>query len=284
MKFNFHTHSDFCDGVGKLEEYAISAINKGFCCLGFSGHAPVPFENTFAIPQEKIQEYCQGVRMLREKYKEQIKIYLSLEIDYIPGIMYDFKDIKNAYNLDYIIGSVHLVKNSENNKLWFIDGGKPEKYDKELQEVFNGNIKTGVKAFYHQTIQMILEEQPDVVGHWDKIKMNNKNRYFTEDEPWIQQLEDEVLDALQQTHCICEVNTRGLYKNRHTDFYPSVKLLQKMKQRNIPVTISSDAHNPEEIDLYFDKAVKMLGEIGYKEVFVFDNCWIPVGLEKLSIK
>ena len=265
MKFNFHTHSKFCDGVGELEDYVVSAIEKGFGYLGFSGHAPVPFTNTFAIQQEDMETYCNQVNSLRRKYADRIKLFLSLEIDYIPDVMNNFAEWKQRYDLDYVIGSVHLVKNPENGKLWFIDGGKVDAFDRGLAEVFGGDIRKGVEAFYKQTERMILEEKPDIVGHWDKIKMNNKNRYFTEDEPWIQLLEDNVLDALEQTSAVSEVNTRGLYKQRHTDFYPSQRLLRKIKQRNLPVTISTDAHNPNEIDLYFDHAMLTLHEIGFTE-------------------
>ena len=49
LKTNYHSHSEFCDGKGKLEDYVKSAISKGFDVFGFSGHAPLPFERQRCI-------------------------------------------------------------------------------------------------------------------------------------------------------------------------------------------------------------------------------------------
>ena len=61
-QLNYHTHSHYCDGKGELAEYVETAIAKGFTHLGFSGHAPVPFENTFAIKHDDYKAYCDEVR------------------------------------------------------------------------------------------------------------------------------------------------------------------------------------------------------------------------------
>ncbi len=38
MIANFHTHTVFCDGRNTPEEVVLSAIEKGFSAIGFSGH------------------------------------------------------------------------------------------------------------------------------------------------------------------------------------------------------------------------------------------------------
>jgi histidinol-phosphatase (PHP family) len=37
----------------------------------------------------------------------------------------------------------------------------------------------------------------------------------------------------------------------------------------VPVTLGSDAHNPEEVGRYFEKAIKLLKEIGYEKIAKF---------------
>ncbi len=273
MKFNYHTHTCFCDGSSNPEEYVLAAIDKGFSHLGFSGHAPVSFANTFAIKDEELGPYCRMARELQAKYAPLIHIYLGLEFDYIPTVSKDFSHYTQLYRLDYTIGAVHLVKIQGNDFLWFIDGAKIEEYDKGLQELFDGNIRQAVTAFYHQTNEMILSQEFDVVGHFDKIKMNNKNRYFSESESWYQHLIMETLDVIRQSGRICEINTRGLYKNRHPDYYPSHGLWRQMKQMSIPVTISSDAHHPSELDLFTNEALVLLKQAGYKEIWYFESTW-----------
>jgi histidinol-phosphatase (PHP family) len=270
--FNLHTHSSYCDGTGDPEEYVISALEKKFHTLGFSSHAPLPFKNNFAIKDDaKLQKYCQTIRTLKEKYRDRLSVYLALELDYIEGISRDFSDLKNACGLDYTIGSVHLVRNGKSEGLWFIDGPKVESYDVGLKNVFDGDIKHAVTTYYEQVSRMILTQKPDILGHFDKIKMHNKDRYFGEDEPWYRELVMDLLETIVQTGVIVEVNTRGIYKKRCNDLYPGVWILKEMQKKDIAITLSADAHRPEEIDGYYDEAIEILKEIGYKSLVCFKD-------------
>jgi histidinol-phosphatase (PHP family) len=268
--FNLHTHSNFCDGTGDPEEYVISALEKEFHTLGFSSHAPVPFKNNFAIKNEaELQNYCQAIRTLKEKYRDRLSIYLALELDYIEGISRDFSEYKNACGLDYTIGSVHLVRNGKSEGLWFIDGPKVESYDEGLQNVFRGDIKHAVTSYYEQVKRMILTQKPDILGHFDKIKMHNQDRYFREDEPWYRELVMDLLETIVRTGVIVEVNTRGIYKKRCNDLYPGVWILKEMKKKDIAITLSADAHRPEEIDGYYKETMEILRNTGFDHLVCF---------------
>ena len=67
-----------------------------------------------------------------------------------------------------------------------------------------------------------------------------------------------------------EVNTRGLYKKRCDSLYPSVEMLLKARKMDIPVVISSDAHQAKEIDLLFEEAYGVLRQCGYEQLMCFD--------------
>lgn len=276
--FNLHTHSYFSDGKSTPEEVVLEAINQGMKVLGFSDHSPVPFENSFAIKNDEVQNYISTIKSLKEKYQDQIDIYCSMEMDFIPGIIKDFKKTKEELSLDYMIGSVHLVGN-DINKLWFIDGSKVETYDEGLFNYYNGDIKKGVKTFFHQYNEMIETEEFDIVGHFDKIKMHNRDRYFTENEKWYRDLLMETLTLIKEKSLIVEVNTRGIYKKRSEDFYPSTWILPIMCEMNIPVVISSDSHKSEELTLCFKEAEDALKTAGYKETMCFRNG----GFEAISL-
>ena len=71
MLSNYHTHSRYCDGKGEPHEYVEFALANGFSALGFSGHAPLPFNNTFSIHNEDYLAYCNEVRALKEEYRGQ---------------------------------------------------------------------------------------------------------------------------------------------------------------------------------------------------------------------
>lgn len=263
QNFNLHTHSNFSDGKCTPEEMVEEAVRQGLKAIGFSDHSPVPFPNKFAIRQEELENYISTIHALKEKYKGVIDIYCSMEMDFIPGIINDLGSIKKKYGFDYMIGSVHLVGN-ELDRLWFIDGSKYETYDEGLDNYFGGDIKRGVRAFFAQTNNLIENEDFEILGHFDKIKMHNRDRYFHEDEKWYQDLLSETLDLIRQRGKVVEINTRGIYKKRHNDFYPAQYLFKKMHDMGIPVIISSDAHHFSELTLGFAEAEKALAEAGYK--------------------
>ncbi len=276
--FNLHTHSIFSDGKSTPEDVVLEAINQGLKVLGFSDHSPVPFENSFAIKNDEVQNYIDTINFLKEKYKDQIKIYCSMEMDFIPGIVKDFKKTKEELNLDYMIGSVHLVGNNI-DRLWFIDGSKAETYDEGLFNYYDGDIKKGVRAFFHQYNEMIETEEFDIVGHFDKIKMHNRGRYFSENDKWYRDYLMETLTLIKEKSLIVEVNTRGIYKKRSDDFYPSAWLFPIMREMNIPVVISSDSHKAEELTLCFKEAEEALRASGYKETVCYaDGAYKSVAL------
>jgi len=276
INFNFHQHSNFSDGDFPPEDYVIAAIELGFSALGFSEHSPLPFDNPFSLKAEDVNNYIQTIDELKVKYSDKIKIYRALEMDFIPGMSVYFNLWKNKCNTDYLIGSVHLVAPVDSEELWFTDGPKHEIYDEGLEKFFNGDIKKAVRTYYHQLNEMIETQSFDVLGHFDKIKMHNQDRFFTEDENWYQKLVDESLDLVMQKNLIVEVNTRGIYKKRSNSLFPDNVALKKVQKLDIPIMLSSDAHQPSELNLEFAKTEIKLVEMGFREIMFFDgNIWIP---------
>jgi histidinol-phosphatase (PHP family) len=118
MWANFHTHCEYCDGKGPLQDYVEAARLLGMLSLGFSSHAPVPFNTKWCMKAERLNEYISDI----DKIKRQdagIDIYTGLEVDYIPNVVSPevFKK-----KLDYTIGSVHFVDMLPDGSHWEIDG------------------------------------------------------------------------------------------------------------------------------------------------------------------
>ena len=265
---NYHTHCLYCDGKSTLEEHVREAEKQGLLQLGFSSHAPVPFENKFAISEEDLPEYIREIDRL--KSQTDVCLLKALECDFIPGMTVDFADRKSVNGLDYVIGGVHLVRPSHGDGLWFIDGPKQETYDEGLRTLFDNNIKLAVTTFWEQTFEMLETQKMDIIAHFDKIKMHNRNRFFTEDETWYKVLADKAIQLIKRHDVIVEVNTRGLYKKRSDSFYPSTELLMKARKADIPVLISSDAHKADELMLFVPEALEELKRCGYDHTARFD--------------
>lgn len=277
--FNLHTHTCFSDGSDEPEDYIKEAIEQNFSSLGFSDHAPLSYENNFSMRYDEMANYCKRILYLQKKYKKQIDIFLSLEIDFIPGISRSFSEFKKHCLLDYTIGSVHLVRNKNKKNLWFIDGPKAEIYAQGLKDVFNGDIRKGVKTYYDQINKMIITQKPDIIGHIDKIRMNNKNRYFSENEEWYKKLVSKTLNIVVNSDSIIEVNTRGIYKKQSDTLFPNIEVLKQIYMLDIPITLSSDAHSTSELSAYFDEAINILKDIGFKYLFVYK----PNGFGKIRL-
>lgn len=271
-------HSHYCDGEGELESYVQSAIKKRMYAIGFSSHAPVPFKSDWHMQSDRLDNYISEIEYLKEKYRE-MNIYSGLEVDYIPGIIgpKTFAD----RDLDLVIGSVHYTGQFENQHHCCIEG-TTEEFEMTLEQVFNNDIRKLVTSYYERVIEMVKYDPPDIIGHLDVIKkLNSNNRYFSEEELWYQDIIDDVTKAIADSDCIIEVNTRGFYKGITKEFYPGKQLLQKCVEREIPVTINSDAHHPHEIDRNYRDVVIVLSDIGIHRVVIFDKGrWTAVRIKE----
>ncbi|MBI9035676.1 MAG: histidinol-phosphatase [Bacteroidales bacterium] len=276
--YNLHTHSTYCDGKEPLEDMVKAAIEQGFDTLGLTSHSPLPFDTYFSIKENKLKEYVQEIDQLKEKYKGQIRLLRSLELEYVPGLSPEFAQLKEQVKMDYTLGSIHLIK-APNEELWFIDGPKQETYDEGLKNFFGGDIKKAVQTYYHQLNDMIETQNPEIIGHFDKIKMHNQNRFFTEDEKWYKDLVVESLDLMKEKGSIIEFNTRGWYKKKTTDLFPGKKWMPIIREMKIPVIISSDAHHSSELSLYIDETRQLLIDNSFKAVmYPVNGDWVEMAL------
>ena len=295
QNFNLHTHSIYSDGKSQPREIVEEAVRQGLTTLGFSEHSPLPFDNTFSVKSADMPNYVAEIAQLKEEFKDKIDIYCGLEADYLTGVSEPFTVTKEKYRLDYLIGGVHLVINPAlrpfegpqgpqaqgplAEQIWFIDGPKWEVYDEGLQKFFDGDIRRAVRRFFEQSNEMIENEPFDIIAHFDKIKMHNRDRYFHEDEPWYRKLALETLDLIREKGLIMEINTRGIYKKRYNGFYPSPWLMEEACKMGVPAIISADAHHFSEITLEFDAAEDALKRAGYRSVVNFkDGHFIEIGL------
>lgn len=119
MKANYHTHLALCGhAVGMSEDYVIEAIKSGYEILGISDHGPIKPE--FMTPQEFVYNwlerqmnyeefiniYLPDVENAKNKYKNQIKIYTGIEIEYLYPFHEYYVELKKK--LDYMNLAVHF--------------------------------------------------------------------------------------------------------------------------------------------------------------------------------
>jgi len=277
MWSNLHTHSNYCDGTSALTEIINSAISKNMVSLGFSSHAPLPFLSPWCMKKENFLTYLNEINQLK-KNTSQLQVYTGLEVDYIPEKI-SVDDFKNQ--LDYTIGSIHFVESFSDGRGWEIDGPNAS-FNEGYEHIFKKDIRAVVTRYFELTREMVTRSCPSVVGHLDKIKIQNKYYpYFEESENWYQQEVKRTLDVIRTSGAIVEVNTRGLYQKKSDTPYPSPSILKLILQQKIPITLSSDAHHPDDLINQFPETAKLLLAIGFKKICILmDGKW----QEQLIIK
>jgi histidinol-phosphatase (PHP family) len=262
---NFHSHCTFCDGRSHPEDFIRFAVSQKFRAYGFSSHSPLPFETFWNMSACDMDEYINEITRLKEKYSEQIEIYLGLEIDYlndtynasIPGF--------RSLPLDYRIGSIHFMPHrlplSEEN-MACIDGSFQE-FVRAVERYYQGDIRLLTKEFFLASMQMVETGGFEIVGHMDKIYMNgNLHPNFDIHAAWYQGPLNDLMDLIAEKGLIVEINTKNFVRKRHT--FPHIENFPALYQRRIPVMVNSDCHFPDLVNDGREETLALLKAVGFK--------------------
>ena len=274
---NFHSHSEFCDGKLGLERYLSQAIRLDMKAIGFSGHAPLPFECRWCMKSDKAEEYLKTISNLQRDFQSEIEIYGGMEVDYIPDIISPSDPKIKAFDLDFIVGSIHFLDSFDSGQPWEIDGAF-NTFKLGLSEIYHGNIQRVVQKYFALTREMITNHTPDIIGHIDKIKIHNRHQpLFKERDPWYQREVKATLEILAQSDSILEVNTRGLYTGKAAETYPSIWVLELARKLDVPITLNSDAHHPKDLIQLFPETAHKLNQVGFRTLKVLmGHQWVDL--------
>lgn len=281
MWTNYHTHTDYCDGKSSIYDVVAAAQRSGMPAIGISSHAPLPFDRSWCMKPSQLDSYLSEIRRVRSSSKP-IEVYAGLEADFIPGKISpaDFRD-----RLDYVIGSVHFVDELGNGQGWEIDGPY-HSFLEGFEKIFRKDIRSVIGRYFELTRQMVNESAPVVVGHLDKIKMQNRDHStFDESDSWYRDAVMSTLSSVRHAGSIVEINTRGLYQGKTTTTYPSPWVIGELAKMKIPVTLSSDAHHPGDLVNRFPEAARILLQAGIKKIRILsEGKWRDVAFDEHGIK
>ena len=251
---DYHMHTPLCGhAVGEPQEYVEHAIKVGLQEIGFSDHAPLlSYEDPkITMSFRQLPEYHRMIEDVRTKYKEKIRIKVALEADFLFGYEDETRAMLQSYPYDYVIGSVHFIKQ------WAFDN--PEDTDQWKSKDINQ-----VYRFYYDLLRKSAESRLfDIMGHVDLVKKFGHRS--SED------MTDEIMQTAQvfkQTGVAIEINTAGLRK-LVKEIYPSLPALKIYCKAGVPLTFGSDAHDPKDVGRDFDKGVELAKAAGYKEYSLF---------------
>ena len=256
---NLHTHTTYVDGALRPEGMILAALECGCDSLGFSEHSCIDFDEDYSMSVEMTPKYIGELRELRDKYKNELEIFIGLELDY-----YSSWWPKNG--LDYILGAAHSVKvKDEHGNEKYVSVDATAESQRDLVETFFAGDYYGMAEAYFEVISNIAEiENVDIIAHFDLLtKFNNNNAIFDEQHPRYLNAALSAMDKILKKCKIFEVNTGAMYRCGKSEPYPSKHLMIELKKRGGEVIITSDCHDGKSICYAFDEMRELLKSCGF---------------------
>ena len=255
-RYNLHSHTQFCDGRGTMDQFARAAADAGLLHYGFTPHSPVPFDTPCNMKADDVPAYLAEVERIRKKY-DTVQFYAGMEIDYLGPDWGPAHPYFAGLDLDYSIGSVHFLP-AKSDPSRFIDvDGRPERFVQYMHEYFDDDIEYVVEEFYRRSSAMVRAGVFDILGHLDKIGANasyylpgieRRRRY-------LDALNALVDDVIASGVCV-EINTKSLAQTGR--IFPRETVVARLYRAHVPLLVNSDTHYPDLINAGRPYALSLL--------------------------
>lgn len=264
-KIDGHTHTELCPhGSGQSTKAMIErAIELGIEEYWLTEHAPLPtgFVKRFAGPADdwqceslmpnQVDEYLKLAHDLQSEFKDQIKIKIGFEIEYLAGFEAETKTFLDQYGpvTQGNIISVHYLKDDQ-DRFWGIDYSTDE-----LAQGFPALIKQPQKLYAHYLKAVLASAQadfgkyqPQKLGHISLIKKYQDYFGFPDkfDENCCEIIQ-KIMEIAQAKRLSLDFNSAGMYKKYGNDFYPGIQIAELAVTNGIRLEFGSDAHAIDEV-------------------------------------
>lgn len=261
-----HIHTPFCPHGTKdsLEAYVEKAIEFGFTEITFTEHAPLPKNFVDPTPLKdsgmdwnQLEQYFQDVERVKAIYKNDIKINVGLEIDFIEGFEEETKLFLNQFGnrLDDSILSVHFLK---------FDGTydcldySPDCFANMVDRY--GSVKRIYEVYFNTLIQSIDSDlgpyKPKRIGHITLVKKFQQKfpmslTHFTDHI-------NTILQKIKEKGYELDLNGAGTAKPLCREMYPSKWIVEQAIDLQIPLVYGSDAHQAKELTQGLNEALPFI--------------------------
>ena len=271
-----HSHTLYSKhATGSVDELVRSSIAAGISILTITDHAPFPVDADNRLLESELDRYFADIEQARMAYEGKIIILQGLEFDYMPGSEAYTRDLLARYPLDFAIGSVHYVEvpGEPMVKVWDLSRLAAEAFLDRYFANLEGLIACGLF---------------DAVGHADTLLRGlPENVFLHRVEP--------LLALLARSGMAFELNASGLRKSSLSPLtgqevqglwsYPSQRLLPQLIAHDVPFTIGSDTHAPEDAGAGVAKLMRELRPLGLGRISYYQGRRrIDVGIDTLLPK
>ena len=250
---------------GQLEDIIQQYIKLGFTKVGITEHIP-PISDKFLYPDEKkanlsaldinknFENYFKNIQNLKKKYASQITIFKGMETETYTGYVDHVKKLILKFKPDYIVGSVHHI-----DDICF-DYSK-EEYDKIALKC--GSYQSMYEKYFDLQYDMIKELKPFIVGHFDHIRIYDKNYKKRLLKPKTIKKILRNLELIKSLNLVMDFNLHPLTKGEEEP-YITASILKIVKEKKIQIVPGDDSHSVSQAGLNVDKAVEILKTYGFK--------------------
>ncbi|MGG5768015.1 histidinol phosphate phosphatase domain-containing protein [Bacillus wiedmannii] len=190
-----------------------------------------------------LHDFTKTIEEAKERWsKRGVMLKLGIEADYFIGGEQELQSLLALGDFDYVIGSVHFLNG------WGFDNPDTKEYFKEhdlyaLYDTFFKTVECAVRSNLF-----------DIIAHLDNIKVFN----YRLDENEQLSYYKEIARALVETNTATEINAGLYYRYPVREMCPSPLYLQVLAKYGVPVTLSSDAHYPNDLGKYVAENIKTL--------------------------
>jgi histidinol-phosphatase (PHP family) len=245
--YDSHTHTSLCGHAeGEPIDYAKSAARRGLSGLIVTDHNPFAsdWEAGIRMAPYEFYDYLDMINRARSAWAGIIDIRPGIECDFVPGMEKEIEAVVGLYAFDYVLGSVHCNTNSYIKRFYEGDA-------LEYTRLYYDHMGLAAESGFYDALS-----HPDVPKFmWPKLWDFDRIR------PDV----IRFLDRVAASGTALELNTSGLLKP-YPEMNPGREMLILMKERNIPVVIGSDAHQPHRTGEGFVEGLHLLQQVGFEKV------------------
>lgn len=255
-QYNFHSHTQFCDGKASMEDMARRAVLEGMKHYGFTPHSPILIESPCNMDQAAAPTFMQEVERLKQLPElHACKFYAGMEIDYMGAEWGPSHPFFANLNLDYSIGSVHFIP-TQDGRMIDIDG-RFQRFCQKMKEDFRNDIEYVVHMYYSNSCDMVRAGGFDIIGHFDKIGHNAS--HFApgiEDSRFYRDEVEKLIETLNEYRPIVEINTKAY--TEFGRFFPNKEHIYAVRDCGLTLMVNSDAHRPDGISAGRKEGLELL--------------------------
>jgi histidinol-phosphatase (PHP family) len=246
MLIDYHMHTRLTDGTHEPVDYAKVALERGLDEIGCSDHAPLGDRDTdWTMKLADLDTYVGWVVEAQKKFPA-LSVKLGLEVDFIPGREDWIRELAAMHPWDFFLGSVHYL------------GEFP--VDRSADDWKNEDVDARWRQYFDLWTQAARSRLFDSLSHPDLPKKFGFRPKLFDYRP--------ALEAVKHAGVAIEVSTAGLRKPCR-EIYPCEEFLRLAHQLDIPITLGSDAHIPQDTGGDFNKAVALARRCGYDRICRF---------------